>query len=381
VNIVHLAASRLFGGPERQMLGLANSIQSKITSKFILFYEDGLNKEFLKEIQRNDCEGYVLKHDTPRLLAAIRELVQILQHWKADILLCHCNKPNLLGLIAARWLGIPIISVSHGWTRETFRVKIYDFIDRYVLRWMDRIVSVSEGQASKVLYAGISEEKSRVIRCAVRMERFANPLPEYRQLLLQCFSEPPDIIVGAAGRLSPEKGFGVLVDASVNIIKNHPNVGFVLFGDGALHGEINRQINKNNIANRFVLVGFRSDLDRFIPHFDLLVQPSFTEGLPNIILEAYASSVPVVATSVGGVPEIIEDKINGLLAPPGNSEALTRCLEIIINDNVLRRKMAGIGYQRVRDMFSFELQAKSYLTLFNELLGKTKSDLFASATK
>ncbi len=121
------------------------------------------------------------------MLAALRELVLILRTWKPDLLVCHNIKPNLLGLLAARRLGIPVISVARGWTRECLRVRLYEALDRRVLRWMDKVVCVSEGQAAKVRRAGVREDKVAVIRNAVRPERFDHPDPAYRGQLLRMF--------------------------------------------------------------------------------------------------------------------------------------------------------------------------------------------------
>src|SRR3989304_5124737 len=157
--VVHLTASRFFGGPERQMLELAVALRPDVDSGFIAFDENGLYRSFLDEVRQNGFRGAVLPHDTPRLLAAFRELIGILRVWKPDVLLCHSTKPSLLGLLAARRIGIPVVSVSRGWTGETARVRLYDALDRRVLRWIDRVVCVSEAQAQKVRRAGVREDK------------------------------------------------------------------------------------------------------------------------------------------------------------------------------------------------------------------------------
>src|SRR6185436_13855396 len=122
-------------------------------------------------------------------------------------------------------------------------------------------------------------------------------------------------VIGAAGRLSPEKGFKVLVAAAALVRRQHPDAGFVLFGDGPLRSEIERCIVEHGLQNAFVLTGFRNDLNRFLPNLDLNVMSSFTEGLPVILLEAGAAGVPTVATAVGGIPEVVDDGKTGHLVP------------------------------------------------------------------
>ena len=367
MKIVHLTASRFFGGPERQMLELARHLPVDVRSIFVSFSEGGCCKSFLDQVRQSGCRGIVLKHDTPHLLAALQELSEVLRINEASVLCCHGYKANLLGLLVARRLRIPVVSISRGWTAETLRVRIYEALDRRVLRWMDKVVCVSAGQARKVHLAGIAESKTSVIRNAIDPQRFENPLPSYRERLHRLFPAPCSRIVAAAGRLSPEKGFSLLVDAAAEVLPKRPATGFVLFGEGALREPLSRQIVERGLQERFVLAGFRSDVDRFLPHLDLFVLPSFTEGLPNVALEALAAGVPVVATSVGGTPEVVEDGVNGYLVPAGNSSAIAARVSELLADDRLRQAMGTRGRVAVREHFTFASQAAEYLNIFAQL--------------
>jgi glycosyltransferase involved in cell wall biosynthesis len=368
MKIVHLTSSRFFGGPERQMLELAESLRPAVESVFLSFSEGGLCRSFLEEGKRRAFESCELKHDTPHLWAVKEDLEKELKNRHTDILLSQGYKADLLGLWIARRLRIPIVAVSRGWTAECFRVKLYESLDRWSLRRMDRVVCVSKGQAEKVRAAGVKKEKISIIHNAIRPERFDRVKPEYRDKLKEFFPKAPELIVGAAGRLSPEKGFGVLVDAAAEVARQMPNVGFVLFGDGPLKPSLEQRIAACGLEDKFILVGFRSDLDDFLPHFDLFALPSFTEGLPNVILEAFAAGVSVVATAVGGTPEIVEHGQNGFLVPAGDSAALARCMVESFAIGPRRKEMAASGKQRVREQFSFSGQAEEYLRLFDALV-------------
>jgi glycosyltransferase involved in cell wall biosynthesis len=367
MNVVHLTASTLFGGPERQMLGLAGALAGECRSVFLSFAEGGRCGAFLAEARRQGFEAATLEHDTPHLRAATRDLAAALRRTGADVLLCNGYKASLLGRVAARRAGVPAVAVSRGWTAESWKVRLYEAADRVNLRWMDRVVCVSEGQAAKVRRAGVPGGRVVVIRNAIRAERFDDPDPAYRERLLGLFPDPPRRIVGAAGRLSPEKGFGVLVEAARRVLREDPAAGVVLFGDGALRVALARQVEAAGLAGRFVLAGFRADLDRYIPWLDVMALPSFTEGLPNVVLEACAAGVPVVATAVGGVPEVIADGENGYLTPPGDAKALARCLLAVLRAEDGGRGMGEAGRRRVREEFTFEAQAAAYRRLFAEL--------------
>ena len=367
-TVVHLTSSRFFGGPERQMLELAKETVSTWKTVFASFSEGGLCRSFLGEAREAGFEAIELSADTPRLLRAARELTQLLRDADASLLCCHGYKANLLGWLAARRVGIPVVSVSRGWTGECFRVRLYEWLDKRVLRRVDRVVCVSQGQAEKVRRAGVSGEKIAVIHNAVRPQRFADPKSDYRQRLLELFCVRPQLIVAAAGRLSPEKGFDVLIDAAATVVVEQPEVGFVLFGDGPLRDQLDARIVRLGLTDRFVLAGFKSNLDDYFPHFDLFVQSSHTEGLPNVILEAFAAGVPVVATAVGGTPEIVEEGVNGRLVPAADPALLARRIVGLLADDALRQEMGWRARERVAERFSFASQAESYRRVFNLLV-------------
>lgn len=174
------------------------------------------------------------------------------------------------------------------------------------------------------------------------------------------------VVVGA-GRFSPEKGFGVLVEAAHTICRENPTAGVVLFGEGPLRGELEARVAELGLTGRVVLPGFRTDLDSLISGADVVVLPSYTEGLPNVALEASAAGVPVVATAVGGTPEAIADTVNGFLVPPGDPPALAAKVCALLRDPELRSTFGEAGRARMRERFTFQSQADAYIRLLRSL--------------
>jgi glycosyltransferase involved in cell wall biosynthesis len=365
--VVQLMASPFFGGPERQILGLACSLPKSHRTVFLTFAERGLARPLLEQVRRHGFEGWALAHNFPHVARAAREVARELRRLRADIVCCSGYKPDLVGWLAARQAGVPCVSVSHGWTAATLKVRVYETLDRWVLRWMDAVVCVSEGQAAKVRRTGAPPERVVVIRNAVGAEAFADPDPAARAALEGFFPRPPRRIVGAAGRLSPEKGFDRLIDAAALVTRANPDAGFVIFGDGPLRAALAQRIAERGLQERFVLAGFRSDLQRFLPVLDLAVLSSLTEGLPVILLEALAAGVPAVSTAVGGTPEVIDDGVHGYLVPPGDAEALASRILDALRDDPGRRAMGERGRQRVREQFTFATQSVQYQQLFGKL--------------
>jgi glycosyltransferase involved in cell wall biosynthesis len=366
--IAHLTGSAFLGGPEKQMLGIAGSLPPVYQSVFLCFADHGCSRALTGEVRRQGFEAHTLAHDTPHYLAAVREVTAQLRRLAADVLCCHGYKADILGLLAARRAGVPVVAVAHGWTAATLKVRVNEALDRLSLRWMDRVVGVSEGQAVKVRRAGVRANRVVTIRNAVCSRRFETPDPDFRRQLDAIFPHPRPRIVGAAGRLSPEKGFALLVEAAQRVVREDPGAGFVLFGDGPLREALARQIVDCGLEDCFKLAGFRADLEGFLPHLDVLVLPSFTEGLPVVVLEAGAAGVPVVATAVGGTPEVVHDGVNGLLVPPGDSAALSARILDLLRCEPSRRAMGQRARQRVQDHFALEAQGLQYQRLFESLV-------------
>lgn len=370
MRIVQLMSSPFVGGPERQVLGLASALPPDHETVFLSFGERSRSRPFLEEARRRGFEAIELTENAPRLRRAAREIAEHLTRWRADVLCCNGYKPDIIGWRAARRAGVPVVSISHGWTAATFKVRLNEMLDRLILRWMDRIVCVSAAQAGRVRRAGVSAERIVVIRNAIDPERFENSDPSYRHEMQTWFSRPRTHIVAAAGRLSPEKGPDQFIAAAALLTKEAPDVGFVLFGDGPLRPALARQIASCGLTGSFVLAGFRTDVERFLPLCDLAVLSSWTEGLPVIVLEALAAGVAVVATGVGGTPEVLQDGINGYLVPPGDPAALAQRIADLLHDDTRRRAMGEQGRQLIREQFTFASQAGQYRRLFSTLCNR-----------
>jgi glycosyltransferase involved in cell wall biosynthesis len=389
MNLVHLTASTFFGGPERQMLGLALAMPDAVRTTFATFHEGGRGAAFLDEVRKHGFAAVPLGNDFPRLLAAVREVADLLRATACDVLLCHGYKAHILGRLAARRVGVPAVAVSRGWTGETLKVKLYEWLDRRHLRLMDHVVCVSDGQAAKVRrWCRVPASRLSVIRNSARLSAFEAADAGARARLLGFFpagdgGAVSHVVLGA-GRFSPEKGFGVLVEAAARFCTARPGataesgsgnprgvpphkVGVVLFGEGPLRGELERRVAELGLCGRVVLPGFRTDLDSLIGGADVVVLPSYTEGLPNVALEASAAGVPVVATAVGGTPEAVADGVSGSLVPPGEPARLADKVGELLRDAGLRARFGAAGRARMRERFTFRGQADAYLQLLSTL--------------
>ncbi len=365
--VAQLLASPFFGGPERQALGLCQHLPNEIESHFYSYAENGKAQDFLSRAASAGFATTMLQENWPHLLRCRRELADHLIRIDADILCTHGYKPDILGILAARAAGIPAISIAHGWTSATRKVRINEWVDKRAMRYFDCVIGVSEAQAARVRHSGVQSKRVVAIHNAIDLNELRTRNAEDRQRLEQFFQFKPERIVVAAGRLSPEKGFDVLIDAAQRVIQGDKYAGVVIFGAGPLEESLQSKISGLEIQRQVVLGGFRNDLDRLLPQADLFVLSSRTEGLPVILLEALGAGVPSVATPVGGVPEVIEDGINGLIAKVDDPVSLANQITELLTNTSLRNTVIATAKSRVARDFSHSLQAQRFVALLDKV--------------
>jgi glycosyltransferase involved in cell wall biosynthesis len=368
MNLVHLMASPFVGGPERQALGLARALSPAHRTTFLSFAERGLARPLLQKAREDGFDAHELVENFPRVGRAIAEVAGWLKRLHADVLLTSGYKPDILGWRAARSAGIPVVGIAHGWTGATLKVKLWEWIDAFALRYMDACVCVSEATARRARGRGIPARRIAVIRNALDPTPFDTPAPEAADTVRALFPSPPARVVGTVGRLSPEKGFDVLIDAAALVCGARDDVGFVIYGTGPTEEKLRQQVARLGLQGRVILAGFRQDLERVLPGLDLFVSSSHTEGLPVAVLEAMAAGLPVVATSVGGTPEVVDDGRTGLLVPPSRPDLLANRIEELLGDPRRRSAMGRAGKERVRDELTFAAQAERYERLLRRLV-------------
>jgi glycosyltransferase involved in cell wall biosynthesis len=185
----------------------------------------------------------------------------------------------------------------------------------------------------------------------------------------QEFGIPSDApIVGAICRLNPIKGVNYLVEAAGLLRDRFPEARFIVLGDGEIKPELTRRFKELGLESRAILTGFRTDTGRFLREFDVSVLPSLTEGLSNTVMESMAAGVPVVATRVGGTPEIVVDGVTGFLVEPRDVSGLANSIATLIEDRQFARRMGDAGRRHILEQFSIERAVGKLEDLYSGLL-------------
>jgi len=367
MNILHLRASNFYGGPERQLHFHARHARGSDFSITIgSFTEKGRPPEFLDVIAKDDIDTTLFRVKNaydPKAISAVRNY---LKNNNTCILCTHDYRSHLIGWLACRHISTRCIAFSRGWTQENIKVRLYHAVDRVILRFADHIIAVSAAQKRQLVRLFIAGEKISVVHNAIEPQ-YLNSIEKVDLRSKYGFTSNTMVYI-AAGRFSREKGQIYLVKAAAVAIKQNPQLRFVLLGDGPDLSKVRNIVANLGCEGKILCPGFEKNLIGCIKGADVLVNPSLSEGLPNVVLEAMALGIPVVATAVGGVPEIITDQQTGRLVPPKDTEALTEGLLFMARHTELAWKFTINALKFVRDDLTFDKQNRRLTEVFQKVL-------------
>jgi len=225
-------------------------------------------------------------------------------------------------------------------------------LSRWKYRQVDCFITASEAIRQMLVADGIPEGETITVHEGTDVDRI---LREPAVDLREVFGLPREsLIVGNVAALVSHKGQRYLIDAAELVIREVPDARFVILGEGELRSELEARVRERRLEKHVLLPGFRTDVLGCIKGFDLFVMSSVTEGLGTSLLDAMACSRAIVGTRTGGIPEVVQDKVNGLLVPPQDHEALAHAIIRILRDAGLRQRMGETGFASVRERFGVE---------------------------
>jgi glycosyltransferase involved in cell wall biosynthesis len=224
-------------------------------------------------------------------------------------------------------------------------------LDRQILRYYPAVVAVSGDVSTRLQRSGVPAERITLIPNGVSLDLFEKR-GDGRLLREELGLPPESAVVAVIGRLSAEKGQALLLGAARQLVRDFPEVRFLLVGDGPLRGRLEQLTEELGLASRVLFTGTRDDVHRIFSLSDCLVIPSLREGLPMVLLEAMASQTPVVATTVGDIPSVVEHGVSGLLVAPSDVPSLAEAIRTILRDPARARTLAEAGRARVSESYS-----------------------------
>ena len=363
VNILYLVVGLEIGGTEIQLLELLKKLDRRKYNPIVCsIKEKGIVAD---DIEKTDIRVESLSIRNRFNLLALPRLVKILRRERIDILHTFLFWANILGRFTGRIARVPII-ISSEECINLRKKKIAILIDRLTSRWADRIVVISKAiKNTLVERERISPEKIEVIYNGIDLNSFKTEDKKEEDSIPK---------VGIVGRLHPDKGHRYFLKAAAQIVKKEPRVEFLIVGNGPLRKELGALSNKLGLSGKVIFAGERRDILKIISSLDILVLSSLEEGLGNVLLEAMATGKPVIATKVGGVPEVVLDGETGILVPPRNPEALAQVTLKLLTNRALAKRMGQAGRRRVEKYFTIDRMVKETEKVYNNFIKEKIGD-------
>jgi glycosyltransferase involved in cell wall biosynthesis len=363
VRVVELLATGSNGGAQEHVYNLVTRIDPAQFEVTIVSLSPGAA---VRKLVRAGFPVCVI--DTPDDDTAVEELTAFLAATGAQVVHNHMYRAEVVGTRAALALaaaGRPrplVISTVHS-------SRVRSFEDRELVcaltPQMDHLIAVSTSIVQKIADEGRSGAPVSLIRNGVDLDRYSEQ--EACCTLREEYGMPPDsAIVGVVARLAPEKGHSTLLDAWPLVLARVPQAYLLVVGEGSRLEELQKQARDLGIADRVIFTGRRDDVPAVTAALDVAVLPSYREAQVLTILEAMALSRPVVASNVGGIPEMVEDGVTGLLVPPREPVPLADAIVRLLTDHPFADTLGRAGHDLAHERFCVEVMVRAICDLYDE---------------
>lgn len=367
MRVLHVNTERTWRGGEQQVLYLMRGLAERGVPQAIACQpgspmaararEHGLAVHELRMVGEID-------------IPAARRLGRLAREGGHDLLHLHTSHAHTLGVLAARLGGAP--------RPRTLVARRVDFsihkrgrlgLNRIKYTWgVDRIVCVSHAIRRVLIDDGLPPERLAVVHSGIDLRRFED-VPDRAAEHRAAFGLPDDaLVIGNVGHLAGHKGQRDLVEAMPSVLARQPRARAVVVGEGEERADLQARIARLDLQGRAVLAGFRDDVAALLRTFDVFAFPSRLEGLGTSVLDAMASRLPIVATRAGGIPEMIDDGVHGLLVPPAAPGALADALVRVLGDPALADRLARAARTRVEERFTWRHTVEGTLAEYARLL-------------
>ncbi len=374
LRILHVHSDLCGGGIERALTTLA--MRTPAQAKCICWtptHHAEPPEEFMQELE---SRGVELRRIAPPVISPfyMPRLWRQIREFEPDVVHLHGASIGVAGALSRR-IGKAPAAV---YTEHSEHARLAGWLQKARERtagMLDWTVFVSENghreaMARPALCANAG--RSSVIRNGIEPSIYAErPAGEREDVRAELGIDGAAVVMGCVGLLWCLKGQEYAIRAVAKLQEQGVDARLVLVGKGEDEEGLRGLAEYFGVGNAVIFAGWREDIARLLQGFDVYVQPSMSEGIPLATIEACAASLPVVASIAGGLPEVVEDGVNGLLVPVGDEDAIVRAVRRLVEDERLARAMGKQGNQRVRESFSVESMVAGYLDVYRKIAGKT----------
>ena len=362
------------GGPDKTILNSPRYLKQLGYDSACMFFRPPNDEGFQVQRERAmQAEAALIEIEDRRRLDAnaIKSAITHCRELNVDIWHAHDYKTNMIGLIARRFHPMKLVTTAHGWVNFDGNTPIYYRLDR---RWFlpryGKVICVSDTVLQQCLQAGIEESHCCLIENAIDTQQFKRTRALHEAKAAEFSVQREQLVIGSIGRLADEKGFDLLIEAFCRLLDDGIDAQLVIAGEGPEEAALHEQIGRSGKQDRIRLLGFRKDTRGFFEGLDAFVLSSHREGLPNVLLEAMAVGVPVIATRVGGVERVVQDNINGLLISSGSVEEIHTALKRIITSKQDREALRSAGIASIENKWSFSKRMDAVVDIYQNIMAE-----------
>ncbi len=364
MSVFQIDAGKEWRGGQRQSFFLARELQRK-TYAFQFCVQP--HSPLYEKAMQAHLPVVSLKMRNEMDVMAILQLARTMKRHNCQLAHFHDAHATTVGSAAASLAKVPLRVISR---RVDFPLKNHYFSRLKYRKNIDLIIAISEGVKKVLIEGGVRPEVIKVIPSGIDYSLFkeAGSCDYLRNE--RSFKEE-DFLVGVVAHLADHKGHRYLIEATRILKEKAPSIKVIIVGEGPLRMELSNLVKDIHVEDMVFFLGFREDIPQILASLDLFVLSSKMEGLGSSILDAMASSLPVVATNVGGIPEVVTDGETGLLVPPKDPSVLAEAILRLYNDRELAKRLGQRGYEVAHQKFSAEVMALKIIREY-ECLAKRK---------
>lgn len=371
IRVLHLRDSPWVDGPGRTILETASHVDpARVDYHIGAFVSPGQQQHAMVEGARARGAQVHVINDRPGLdKRLVNDILELIERHRIDILHTSEFRSNVLSLLCRRRSKLITVSTAHGWIANDLRGRVFRVADKMLLRQFDAVILVSHAMRRLVPRWWLPQSRTHVLHNALVLESYGREILSAGRR--QRDPNAPIRLINV-GRLSPEKGQQLLLEAFAKVLPTQPHMELVFAGIGPLEDSLRATAQQLGIQNNVVFRGYVADMPALYAECDLVVQSSFTEGLPNVILEAAYLRMPIVATAVGGTGEVIEHGRTGWLIKPHSLTELVDGLRRFVDDPARFRGMAEQAHVDIRERFSFTARTHTLTQLYGQLMERRR---------
>lgn len=370
ISVLHVHNANYPGGIGTTLLGwFAHADRSRFAPRLYVFRErKGLHERSVSLFEAHGLEPELLPWGYARNLpGAVRRLVTEIRARPRTVLHSHDTRSDLVALVAARLTGTPLVISNHAWHPADLKRKVLESIRARLMKHADLVISVSRNTNQETLDRGIPARKCVCLYSGVDVSPYRHPPPKAEARAALGLDED-DIVIGNVARLWPEKEQASLIDAAAILAPDHPRLRFLIVGDGPLEMALRAQIARLGLERQVLMPGYRQDLVSVMAAIDTFAFPSSAEGTPMVIYDAMAIGLPIIASPVSGVGELLDDEQTALFVPPADSEAMARAIERLLADPSLARALGARAREIVESEYAVERAVDRLERLYEQLV-------------